>query len=395
MKLSVCMMVKDGGELFAKALKSIKEFADELVLVNTDQAEDTPDTRAALALKAHMELKLIHSPWRDDFSFHRNQSINSASGDWLLCLDGDEEAVLPQGKAALIEWLAGLAPDVCCGGVLLHDMRGGSSVMQMSQPRLFRKGAVEYRGRVHNQVYAVTGGELRQVHTPLLELRHYGYDPDLADMAAKRKRRVRLLNKQLDDGDYNAYFWLMQDAGMHGEEDLALEYAQRYLEHQDDLPDGKMNPNVYFPAARRYLMRGELDKSAEWLDLGWQAIPGDLDLCAAKSDLAAAKGDFETMAQAAVEYVGAYKAMQRTGPFHGRFCFTFQPSLYAYYLCRACLYRLRVGLLMHRELCGLLPRVPQTVRDEVEQELSLNLESWQPDLTSALLPSKNAAEMNL
>ena len=389
MRLSVCMMVKDGGGLFVQALESIKGLADELVLVNTAEDSQTPDTRDALALMPDLDVKLVHSPWKDDFSFHRNESLAGASGDWLLCLDGDEEVILPQGAEPLREWLSGLHSDCQCAGVLLHDMRGGQSVMQMSQPRIFRKDSVEYRGRVHNQVYSLNGGELKQIHTGLMELKHYGYDPKLVDMAAKRGRRVRLLKRQLTEGDYNAYFWLMQDAGMHDEEDLALSYAEKYLEHESDLPGGRMNPNVYFPVVRRFLMRGDLERSFEWLKRGLKAVPGDLDLCAAKSDLCAARGDFEAMAQAAVEYVGLYKAMQRVGPSHGRFCYTFQPGLYAYYLCRACLYRLRVGLLMHQELSGLLPGMPQSVREEVERELSLNLNSWHPELISALLPGQN------
>jgi hypothetical protein len=64
---------------------------------------------------------------------------------------------------------------------------------------------------------------------PLVELRHYGYDPDHGGHGPpSEERRVRLLKRQLADGDYHAYFWLMQDAGLHDEEDLALEYAERY-----------------------------------------------------------------------------------------------------------------------------------------------------------------------
>jgi glycosyltransferase involved in cell wall biosynthesis len=376
MLVSVCMMVKDGGKLFETALASIKGFADELVLVNTAAEEVTQDTRNAFKLPADIRLKLIHSPWQDDFSLHRNESIEAASGDWIMILDSDEEITFAHGFKSMRAWLRGLDPGIDGVSCLLHDMRSGASVMQMSQPRIFRKGRVRYQGRVHNQIEHLGASKPKWVHGNLMELRHYGYDPDQVDMQAKRERRVRLLNRQLEEGDFHAYFWLMQDAGLHDEEDKALKYAEKYRAHEKDLPGKKMNPNAFFPIARRYLLTGRLDKAASWLEAGLKALPHDLDLAAAKSDYGAAMGDFELMARGAVDYVQAYKTMQQQGPGHGRFCYTNKKELYAYYLCRACLYRLRVGLLMHNELEGLLRDIPERVKEHVSGELSDNFAHW-------------------
>ncbi|MEK6840246.1 MAG: glycosyltransferase [Nanoarchaeota archaeon] len=84
MKLSVCMIVKNEEHCLARALDSIKDLADEIVVVDTGSTDRTQEI--AKEYTSHV----YSYPWNDDFSAARNFSLSKATGDWILVLDADE-----------------------------------------------------------------------------------------------------------------------------------------------------------------------------------------------------------------------------------------------------------------------------------------------------------------
>lgn len=87
-KLSLCAIVKNEAKNLPRCLNSVKNYVDEIVVVDTGSTDGTPEI--ALSYGA----KVKHFQWCDDFSAARNYAISQASGDWILMLDADEELVV-------------------------------------------------------------------------------------------------------------------------------------------------------------------------------------------------------------------------------------------------------------------------------------------------------------
>src|SRR5207244_5735388 len=83
--LSLCMIVKDGGDPLRRCLESARGVADEIVVVDTGSRDDSVAVARAAGARV-----LTHA-WDDDFAAARNVSLAEAKGEWVLVLDADEE----------------------------------------------------------------------------------------------------------------------------------------------------------------------------------------------------------------------------------------------------------------------------------------------------------------
>lgn len=102
MKLSVCMIVKDEEKTLARCLYSVKDIADEIIIVDTGSKDKT------VAIAQDFGAKVFDFKWSDNFAEARNFSLDKATGDWILVIDADEvltkgvgdrlKTVLSQGK---------------------------------------------------------------------------------------------------------------------------------------------------------------------------------------------------------------------------------------------------------------------------------------------------------
>ena len=82
--LSLCMIAKNESHCIRNALESASSLFSEFILVDTGSCDDTA------IIAQEFGATVIHQPWMNDFSFHRNTSLSHATGDWILVLDADE-----------------------------------------------------------------------------------------------------------------------------------------------------------------------------------------------------------------------------------------------------------------------------------------------------------------
>lgn len=78
------MIVKNEEKKLEEFLFSIRDFVDEIIVVDTGSTDNSKD----IALK--FTSKVYDFKWNDDFAAARNFSISKAKGDWILVLDPDE-----------------------------------------------------------------------------------------------------------------------------------------------------------------------------------------------------------------------------------------------------------------------------------------------------------------
>jgi len=82
--LSFCMIVKNEEKYLVKCLRSIRDIADEIIIVDTGSTDKTVEIARVFGAR------LFDFPWTGDFSAARNKSLEEATGDWIFALDADE-----------------------------------------------------------------------------------------------------------------------------------------------------------------------------------------------------------------------------------------------------------------------------------------------------------------
>ncbi|KAF0118064.1 MAG: family 2 glycosyl transferase, partial [bacterium] len=83
-KISLCMIARNEENCIAKALENVRDYVDEIILVDTGSTDKTCQIASSYGAK------IYHHPWNDDFSESRNYSLSYATGDWIIVLDADE-----------------------------------------------------------------------------------------------------------------------------------------------------------------------------------------------------------------------------------------------------------------------------------------------------------------
>ncbi len=83
-QLSVAMIVRNAAEALAETLESIKEIADEIVIVDTGSSDHTRD------IAAQFDTRFYSIAWQDDFSAARNHAAELCTGRFILWLDAGE-----------------------------------------------------------------------------------------------------------------------------------------------------------------------------------------------------------------------------------------------------------------------------------------------------------------
>lgn len=103
--ISVCMIVKNEERHLARCLDSLKEIADEIIIVDTGSHDATKQ------IAARYTRDIYDFEWTDDFSLARNFAFSKASMDYIYTADADE--VLDSeniGKFKLLK--AALLPEI-------------------------------------------------------------------------------------------------------------------------------------------------------------------------------------------------------------------------------------------------------------------------------------------
>lgn len=191
--ITVCMIVKNEEKYLADALASIVDVVDEIVIVDTGSEDNTVEIAKSFGAKVE-----VH-PWEDDFSLHRNQSLNMATMDWMMIFDADDR-LFPEDKILLKEQLSEAKADLV-QAVVVNDGAIRNSVFH--QIRFIRRGSpYKYEGRIHNRINHPSGITIER--TPI-RIKHIGYNLPEDERNKKLNRTKRLLELELKEKPNEPY----------------------------------------------------------------------------------------------------------------------------------------------------------------------------------------------
>lgn len=228
------MIVKNESADLGRCLKSVRDAADEIIVVDTGSTDDT------VSIAESYGAQVIHEPWRDDFSFARNRSIEKATGQWIVWLDADDE-VPAESVGQLIALKKG-RPDKAYA-FLVRNEKPGNTGSEFVQVRMFpNHPEIRFERRIHEQVMPSAARlGLGAQAVPVVVI-HHGYaDPET--MQRKARRNVKLLLEDYNHGAPDAVMGIeiAESYTILGEHDNAIDWYKKVIAMD---PAGKAMPQI-------------------------------------------------------------------------------------------------------------------------------------------------------
>ena len=103
--ISLCMIVKNEEDCLARCLNSVKDIADEIIIVDTGSTDKT------MKIAKKFTNNIYEFEWINDFSAARNFAFSKATMDYRMWLDADD-VILEADRKKILELKKTLSKDV-------------------------------------------------------------------------------------------------------------------------------------------------------------------------------------------------------------------------------------------------------------------------------------------
>ena len=241
LRLSVCMIVMNEERFLGQCLSSVKDIADEIIVI------DTGSTDRTVEIAREHGAQVGHFEWCNDFAAARNASIAPATGDWILFLDADEELDTIE-KAALPQFLNQTQFSLY-RLPLINTHTGEKSKSYV--PRLFRNlPGLKFFGIVHEGVLTY----VEKICSPWqldigfcnLKILHHGYAPTVMLEKNKIQRNHDLLREAIRQNPNEFYFHMQLglELGRMGKKDEAFQEYSEALRLAETIDINRITPEV-------------------------------------------------------------------------------------------------------------------------------------------------------
>ncbi len=181
--LTLSMIVKNEEANLRECLESVKDVADEIVIV------DTGSTDNSLKIAEEFGAKIFNFDWINDFSAARNYALKQSTGNWILYLDADERlngrSKLELKKITKKENMLG----VNCLINNVDEITGTPKFMKYV--RLFRNSEkIKFSGKAHEQIEVSLKNNNYSIISSKIEIIHLGYNIGKAGLKKKAERNL-------------------------------------------------------------------------------------------------------------------------------------------------------------------------------------------------------------
>lgn len=233
--LSLCMIAKNEAENIGRCINSVKDAVDEIIVVDTGSADKTIEIAKSLGAR------VIREKWKNDFSYHRNTSLENASGDWIIFLDCDEE-VEANSAEKLKEVIKNTSLEAFF--VQITNLLKDNNEITLPSIRLFRnRKYYRFEGKIHeqivNSIVGYSGHE--SIGYADIHVIHHGYNPEQCNIKAKILRNLNIL-KNYPGEKRNGFFFFNL-----GTEYLRLGNFQKAFEYFRVALEKTKPANIYGP----------------------------------------------------------------------------------------------------------------------------------------------------
>lgn len=214
------MIVKNEEKFLPQCLASVCDYVDEIIVC------DTGSTDRTIEIARSYGATIIEDPWRNDFSWSRNKSIDAATRRWILFMDADEE--LTEDSRAQLLTLKNVPAYIDAFYTRIvnrtDDYRGSGDVSHHVIRIFPNSDRIRFFGPIHEYpALDGTATSVEAVSSPIT-LIHHGYVNSVVEERNKGQRNLEILLAATQNDPDNAYHWynLGTTAYLNKDYELAL-----------------------------------------------------------------------------------------------------------------------------------------------------------------------------
>ncbi|MEK6938836.1 MAG: glycosyltransferase [Nanoarchaeota archaeon] len=316
--LSLCMIVKNEEQFLEQCLNSVKDWVDEIIIVDTGSTDRTKE------IASRFTSKIFDFKWCNDFSAARNESLKHATKDWILVLDADEtisnterELMKKYIEEEKVSGYFLIQRNYTNNTAVLNFIRCPNNYKYNKNHggwwdcfiiRLFRNDArIRFKGELHE----VIDDSIKQLNGKILAadiiIHHYGEEKGAAAKKAKQEEYSLLAAKKVESetNSATAHFQfgvVLKQQGKFAEAEKELQEAlglkpelvvaqldlaivlqkqekveEAILAYHKVLEKKPDSPEAYFGLGFCYFQRKELEQAAHFFELAIKYHPLYLD----------------------------------------------------------------------------------------------------------------------
>ena len=215
LSFSVCMIVKNEADILEETLRSIKDVADEIIIVDTGSTDETKEI-------ARKYTDLIYDfEWVEDFSAARNVSYSYATKDYIFFMDADD--FLPEDEREKLLQLKKDIDDsvdaVSMFTVVSVDEFGNPAFKYRRHRLVKRSNNFKWYGAVHE--YLAVNGNIIHSDIPVLHRKQQ------ESGSVNARRNLNIYENRLESGElFSARdnFYYANELKDHGEYQKAIRH---------------------------------------------------------------------------------------------------------------------------------------------------------------------------
>jgi glycosyltransferase involved in cell wall biosynthesis len=233
MKISACWIAKNETENVRVSIESVKDCADELIVVDTGSTDDT------VYIAGQCGARVEHFVWANDFSAARNYALSLASGEIVIFIDADEyfdPALTKADGDRFRRIFEETKADVIGIQSIKVEKEDGSASETYISERIFRRAAIRYENKIHESPRLISGEIPKWTVADGYILVHTGYSR--ANITEKLKRNLEILEVEKIRLKsplklYMNAMYLMRESLYLEDFDKAAEHCLYLLSHHD------------------------------------------------------------------------------------------------------------------------------------------------------------------
>lgn len=202
MLISLCMIVKNEEAFLQRCLQSVREYVDDIVIVDTGSTDRTKEIAKSFTDK------IYDFVWINDFSAARNEALKHATGNWVLVMDADEYMEEKEIRG-LREYLSKEQPKSnVIYEITVRNFQGSENNMSINEAQILRvfgnRMGIRYHRPVHEQPMP-SNDVATQVLTLPFYILHSGYLNDVMEAKGKHERNLSIFEEMKAKSNLSPY----------------------------------------------------------------------------------------------------------------------------------------------------------------------------------------------
>lgn len=220
--ISLCMIVKNEESVLARCLETVKDWVDEIIIVDTGSTDRTRDI--ALTYTKHV----FDFEWIDDFAAARNFAFSKATGMYCMWLDADD-VISPEDQTAFRHLKKTLTPNVDIVMIKYHtafDQNGKPTFSYYRERWIANYRGYRWEGAVH-EVIPPVGQVIYYEEAAVSHKKIQTMDPE---------RNLRIFEKLIGQGaqlDARQQFYYARELYYHKRYEDAIENFTKFFDRED------------------------------------------------------------------------------------------------------------------------------------------------------------------